>query len=353
MAKSNSINESSDNVETIELSIIDTLLKKGEVAIPDFGHLELKTLGDRRTVLFKQAEDSEDSFLQLMSAVDEKDKKETNSLYTAITIPLKAEKIVNLPQIGIFRPAKREDGKIHVSYIPSSALRKLLNEGENAVKKEVKEIKEAEKEIDKISNVQESNVEVQKDEKIKDKTNEAKYDEKEKIEPLQNNNSKVIQPTNLPTEKRKIHHSKEGEIIVPQDDLPKSGRSRNISGILLFIVVVIAIIVVVLFNFFPRNNSSNSKNEVGDQTELNLSNNESNNLPALAMKHYGNPAFWVYIYDANSDKLNSPVNIPKDVYETLVIPDLKTEYGVDVTDSLAIKDANKLSDIFLTRRIKK
>ena len=63
--------------------------------------------------------------------------------------------------------------------------------------------------------------------------------------------------------------------------------------------------------------------------------------------HYGHSAFWVYIYEENKDKLSSPINIPKNI--SLVIPDLQTEYDVDVTDSMEIQRANILVDIVLRK----
>ena len=130
MAKSNS-NIESTNVERLEFFIIETLANKGKVVIPDFGHLELKVVGDRRTVFFIPAEQDGGSFMQVMTADNEKEKTGANSLYTAVTIPLKAEKTVTLPQVGVFRPTKRSDGTTRITFIPSSLLRKTLNEVSN------------------------------------------------------------------------------------------------------------------------------------------------------------------------------------------------------------------------------
>jgi len=110
----------------------------------------------------------------------------------------------------------------------------------------------------------------------------------------------------------------------------------------LLIVAVIIIAVVIISAIY---NQSNKK--IDDQDSLDKS---SIDLPTLAGHHYGNTAFWIYIYEANSDKLDSPVNIPSDV--SLIIPDLKSEYGVDITDSMEIKRARGLAEILLKKEIK-
>ncbi|GHV30700.1 hypothetical protein FACS1894177_03740 [Bacteroidia bacterium] len=55
--------------------------------------------------------------------------------------------------------------------------------------------------------------------------------------------------------------------------------------------------------------------------------------------------FWVYIYEANRDKISSPVNIPTGT--DLRLPDLWEDYKVDVMDSMEIKRAGILSDRML------
>jgi len=349
MVKDNSTGDYSD-IKGVESFIIEALLKKGKVVIPDFGHLELKSLGDRRTVLFKP-NNNDDSFLQIMSAVSEKEKKDADALYSVISLPLKEDKIVNLPQIGVFRPVKNENGDIRVSYIPSSFLRKLLNQEEETGK--------TEKEISTLSSTRETIVEAPKHEIIQDKitveeTGEKKSEKSEAetvvVETVKDadNVSTPIKPkftssassaSSIPPLRKKA--AQVGDIIVPQDKTPErnSRRSKNYSGIFMFIIALIAIIVVIVLTVTARNSK-----KAEERVEL-VTQTESINLPALAEQRYGNSAFWIYIYEANADKLSSPINIPKDV--SLVFPDLKTEYDVDVTDSLEIRRARVLADIVL------
>jgi len=324
-------------VEAVELFITESLLKGKSVIIPDFGHLEIKTLGNRKTVLFKYSE-SNDSFLRVVSVSSDKEKKFADALYSIISTPLKEGQVVNLPKTGVFRPVKRENGEIHVSFILSAYLRKLLTEGE--VKKE------AIKEVNKLADAKESKEKPQetpKEEitpnKVHVSTSTGKIAGKETVRPT---DSYIREKTNLPRE-RKI--SKIGDQIVPQDDTYEKSRSRNLGGTILFIGVIITLAVVLVTTIHTIKNK-----KANDHVEIVLP-VESIDLPSLAYQHYGNPVFWIYIYEANRDKLKSPVNIPKNF--SLVIPDLKTEFDVDVVDSLEIQRATIRADIVLKEIIKK
>jgi len=308
MAKSGSILENT-KVDTMELFILDSLQKGENVVIPDFGHLELKILGDRRTVLFRPIGGG-DSFLKAVPAAGEKEKKDINALYNVISFPLKEGKVVNLPKVGVFRPIKRENGEVHITFLPSSYLRNLLNNGEEV--EEIKDAKDA-----KIEEVTKETIELRKGPIIPPKTTEIK-----KLPIIDADSDKT-----------------QNEIEIP--------KSRNISGILLVIVAVIFVAVIVGTIIHSRHTK-----KIEAQSSLVLPKvSESIDLTVLAQQHYGNSVFWIYIYQANMDKLKSPINIPKNV--SLVIPDLKSEFDVDVTDSMEIQRANILTDIVLNNNTTK
>jgi len=346
MAKNNSTLE--HDVGAVELFIIETLLNKGKVVIPDFGHLELKALGERRTVFFKASDDWNDSFLQIMPAVVDKEKKEANKVYALVSGPLKEGETVNLPKVGIFRPNKREDGKVHVSFIPSSYLRKLLNkEKEEPEKVFIEEIKAVNEEIEEqreiyIENELNTNIGIL--ESNEGEIEEIEFDkdmygrEIEKVEVVKKDYTE-FQPKSTPQYQRDQRETaKVGDVLVPQDEAIVKLR-RNLSGAFLLVVIVLAVTFLVLSNVFHWRS-----NEPEEQTEF-ISPNISIDLPSLSEQHYGHAAFWIYIYEANSDKLESPLNIPDNV--TLTIPDLKKDFDVDITDSLEIQRANILTDIVL------
>jgi len=339
MAKSNSILENA-NLNVAELFILDTLLKGENVIIPDFGHLELKTLGERRTVLFKST-DNNDSFLRIVPAtVDEKEK----TLYTSISVPLKEGKVVNLPQVGIFTPKKRANGEIYASFMLSSSLRKLLNKEEETQVEE--EANKESGEIKETLNIQENKDEAKKDEGIIDGAGEAEKGNNgkpERVSLLPNNNSnissKIRNKSPLPPKKPQVVEMEEGA--------SKAG-SRSISGILLAVVAILFVVVIVVSTIHSRHTKKMEEQPASViLSDANTTASESVDLTTLAEQHYGNSVFWVYIYEANLDKLNSPINIPKNV--SLVIPDLKTDYDVDVTDSMEIQRANILSDMILKK----
>ena len=284
MVKANSTIENK-NLEAMELLIIETLLNGEAVVIPDFGHLELKSLGDRRTVFFKPFINGENSSEQTIVGVTD-----------FVSTPLKEGKTVDLPLLGVFRPVKRVGDDIHISFIPAANLRKILNNGKEEVDAVARDLSENMEEIIEIEH------------------------------------SSVLKTAN--THK----NSRVGDIIVPRDDTYERRKSRNLSGALWLIAIVITVVVVIFATLLLKDKDTDERVELVSQSE-------SVNLTELAEQHYGHPAYWIYIYDANSDKLKSPLNIVKDV--SIDIPDLKTEYDVDITDSLEIKRAIVLGDIVI------
>lgn len=341
MAKDNSSSEYLLNIERVEQSIIQALFKNGNVVIPDFGHLELKSLGDRRTVLFKSIKNN-NLYAQLMSMLDEND---SNDLSTVISNFLKEGKEVNLPQLGLFRPTKRENDDIHISFIPSLSLRNLLNEGKEKGKEIEAKVESVQKEVSDIQKdiafpVVED--EMQKDGKISDKINVPENVTKPvAVEPNKNGDTEQKRKTYSPYVPKP--QPKVGETIVPQDDGDKKTKTKSINNLFFFIIALIVIAVVVLTTIY-----SLSDKKADEHKGLTLP-SESVSLPTLSEQHYGHPAFWIYIYMANTDKLSSPVNIPKNV--SLVIPDLESEYGIDATDSVEIQKANSLADSVLKEKI--
>jgi len=348
MAKSNSIFENT-KVDIMESFILDTLLRGVNVVIPDFGHLELKNLGERRTVLFKSA-DINDSFLRIVPADgDEKEKREFSALYTNISIPLKEGKTVNLPQIGVFTPKKRENGDIFISFMLSSSLRNLLNKGGETIKdiKVGEDIKKEASEVSETSeilNTQENSDEAKSDEVAIVNTSEIEKENSwkpERVSLLPNNNSNDISSD---LKRKPLGSYQKSQVVDTQEDTQKTTRRPlNISGVLLIVAAILLVIIIAVTAISSRHNK-----KIEEQISLSNGNtSELIDLTVLANQHYGNPAYWIYIYEANLDKLDSPINIPKDV--SLVIPDLKTEYNIDVTDSVEIKKANALAEIILKK----
>jgi len=129
-----------------------------------------------------------------------------------------------------------------------------------------------------------------------------------------------------------------------EDVIKRTGRNarkakKSNAGLVLLIIVILGIIAALIL-------MRRMENDGKDNSEMaEVSNRRFTNLPQLAEDFYGNPVFWVYIYEDNKQLLSSPVNIPSGL--ELRIPDLKAS-GIDVQDSLAITKAkilgNKLLD---------
>lgn len=352
MAKNYSINEHK-SVEALELFITDSLLNGENVVIPDFGHLEIKSLGERRTVVLYESTDGSDSFLRIISTVDEIKKKNIIALSTIISHPLKEGKIVNLPKVGIFQPIKREMGRIRVSFILSAYLRKLINQANQEERKKAE--LEIGKEISVTPRVQENKNEtpqVKKEEEVlttdkihitglNENPNEAVNIKKRDIlfEELCYN-------TDV-TYKYKLTKLSE-QLMLQEEKTQGEGRLRSLNGTLIYIAGGVILIMVVVSAIYFRNNLINRKTI--DRGEITIG-NESVSLTTLAETYYGHSAFWIYIYEANADKLTSPINISKNI--RLDIPDLKSKYDVDVNDSMEIQRAKIIADIILKEGMRK
>lgn len=355
-------NEGGVSVETLDLAIVEALLQGENVIIPDFGYLELKELSEsRRTVLFRTV-DPEDSFMRSFSEESEKEKQQS-VIYKSISKPLKEGEVVSLSRLGIFRPLKKADGSIRISYTLSPAFRRQLN-GEAIG--EVTHVKSQEENLPGQSiyddaefthNIAYDREESEKEivEKTADKSTQDIVENVISDEEMVATNNilekKYYSETDTTSVEKedKINKGKErkfskvGDVIVPQDDNDETivPRRKSIVGPLLIVAVCLLLLIIISSFFF----FNSSKNEEQQQSFV-MQESESVNLPLLAEKNYGNSAFWVYIYEANKERLQSPVNIPASV--NLVIPDL-SEYGVDPKDSLEIRRANMLSEIILKK----
>jgi nucleoid DNA-binding protein len=281
--------------ENLDIVVVDILQKGQKVEIPDLGYLELTTVSDKFTVLFK-ATNSNVSFEEGSRSGLSEDSL-ASALYRIVTIPLKEGKTVSMPQLGIFRPIKKEDDTFRVSFVISSYLRGKLKGSE-------------------------WNLKLKEDVII----GEPKSDFSMKT-PLPSKSAKILESVQT------------GEVVIPSDvEENKPKKNVNIKWILLASVFVVVFVVILFFLFDKKE----------EQDILSVQSDQSTNLLNLAEEHYGNSVFWVYIYEANREKLSSPVNIPKGIQ--LIIPDL-TEYNVDIKDTMEIKRAKINSEIILKRHI--
>jgi nucleoid DNA-binding protein len=306
-------------IDTLDIMIVNALLEGRSVVVPDFGYLELKLLPDnRQTVLFKAVKPEE-----LPPAVyldDEETEDYSLSLSSSISLPLKEGKVVSLPSLGIFRPLRREDGNFYVAFTPSSILRKWLSENKKIAKNtQTKKIAPVVREAKPVTPEPDLNI------------IEPLNDERPRIE-------EIAKTIDLPVTKEVISPDLPVETLGIDDFFP--GKKKNILRYSLISACVV-IVALVAWSLFHEN--KDSAKFVGLQSG-------SRNLVDVARKNYGNPAFWVYIYERNQDKLTSPVNIPENV--VLTIPDL-SEYNIDITDTLEVVRARIRSENILQNYIEK
>jgi nucleoid DNA-binding protein len=330
----------------LDTVVVDALLKGQIVVIPDFGYLELKSFADRRSVLFKVAESKDLPSTMVFEGLENTDY--FSVLSDSISKPLKEGKVVSMPNLGIFRPLKREDGRYHVSFTTSSFLRKRLN-GENTVNKEYH------KDTTVPDNTEEATVALPPVELpvVKSATQAFNHEKKETdnisreeiqhIDKLSRNKNTAIEATaTVFSVVNKDIEQKPGDLapLLPEVVEEGDGKRRIISEKILFLFFLIVFIVIVLLFFLSK---KEDKDVVNSNLELS---GASINLVDLAKENYGNAAFWVYIYDKNQDKLTSPINIPKGI--KLTIPDL-SEYNIDIRDSMEIIRANIRSESILQK----
>jgi hypothetical protein len=292
-----------------EDDLVNALLRGEIIVIPDFGYLEPRSLGGRHTVLFKSA-NARDAVMQQFSVP-------ADSICDRVSDLLKKGEVVSLPKIGIFRPLKKENGNYTVSFILSSFLRKkLAGEEKKAILPETTKRISDEKNIPRDVTTKLENAD----------PNETIKKEIVSVKPKIEIKAPIV---NVPKIARK------GDLIIPDDEVI-STKKRNYAGVMLLVFACVAVLIIVFSVWFQNKKEEPPKSEVRVIKSV--------NLPYLAEQNYGNPAFWVYIYEANQEKLISPVNIPEEI--NLIIPDL-SEYNVDVTDSMEIKRAVMKSEVIL------
>jgi hypothetical protein len=354
MSKGKPISNEHTVIDTLCVSIVSLLFKEGKVVIPELGYLELKVFPDKRTVLFKATE-SLPLFLSSEGSIQ-------SHIYNSISVPLKEGKVVTLPEVGIFRPMKNANGSSRISYTISSSLRKLLND----------EIKESETEKPEISGapvtvadeimlapvvdgqdvLDKSAGEEEKKETAVSKAAETNEEIKEKV--IVSTPDRVKGERKIPSYVR--NSSKVGDLVVSQEKT--ESNATKMRGIIAVVAALIALILLVWY-FLPQGKnkyrdesafvSNDNKTESTQEINESIKPYKSIDLPSLAEQKYGNRIFWVYIYEANRDKISSPVNIPAGT--DLRIPNLWEDYKVDVMDSMEIKRAGILSDIMLKQKI--
>jgi hypothetical protein len=315
-------------------AVVSALLKGEKVFIPRLGHLSVVSISDKKTVLFKS----------LTGKEFERGFRDVFNMDALVARPLREGKVVNIPEIGKFRPIKSGDGSLRVSYTVSPVLRDLLNGIEsvssspddsnnlNPTEQSAQVKREVVRTVEQPGQIEQELVQdAEKLEKIEEET--VRIVEKPEPEVALKKPAVADSESVLPKE-NETRKSAVGDQIVDWEK-SSSPLKRDIPWDKVFNYAILGGMIILLLFFLYSNYFKSTGNEsrpVARRPEKIMS-----PLTELAEQNYGNSAFWVYIYESNREKLESPVNVPQGL--EIVIPDLQTEYGVDPTNGDDIRNA--------------
>ncbi len=111
--------------------------------------------------------------------------------------------------------------------------------------------------------------------------------------------------------------------------------------------------VVIDINAIRAQHNSSFGNAVFDEEriytefidEVKLTN--GNRLAAIARKYLGHASFWVYVYEANMDRISNPNNIK--IGTMIKVPKLKQQL-IDSRDEMCVKYAKELHEFYVNKR---
>ena len=370
IAKDNTKIVLSDNL--LNDAITKLLMKEKPIAISGFGYLEAKELSGKKTVLYKTADSNNPVMKDFYSGAI--DMEFISLLKEKLSVPLKNGKTILLEEIGTFNPVKSSDGSLRLSFIPALSLKNKLNKVGN-LKPQEKENKEeplktepilpaVEKDIrnkeEILINKEQNNLKepakkegiilspsIEKREEAVKSMVLVKIDKKE-IEIPKSTDKKEPNPnrgaTTQTKEKERLTKkpSSVGRVLFDAESSKGKGEKKKTKKLLKWTIlsVVFLIVVIVGINVFTEYEEDKQEN-IETTVTGNKNGVEAIDLLSLAEKNYGNPIFWVYIYEANQEKLKSPINIPKNI--ELVIPDL----NINLNDTTEIKYAKMKAERIL------
>ena len=300
----------SDNLSESEVNLLynnairwitEELAAGRSVRIRGFGSFELKVFPGNTTVFF-----TTDSALN-PDLADESENSGFPFFFKTFRDLLSQGEVIDIEELGTFRQASNSG---RISYIPSPKLRNsLVNAvmgGSNTKSEEVRENYTDPKEIRKIE--------------TEDKTKE-KEEKREKEQ---------LKPVNFPS-------------------ITNFGfwNEKNKHPLAIGLIVCLAAAGIIMFGLFNKTlrNSSPKEDLSSLRFETSPSSENMLSLVDLAKEHYGDPAFWVYIYDANQDKHISPFAVSVEV--ELYYPDLLIEYNVHIEDTTEVLRANAMAEMIL------
>lgn len=355
----------------IESAILKTLLKGEIVVLPDLGYLEVVSISGKRSVLFRNIKSKKENYSQ----------EGYNQIFEGLARSLTEKRMISIENIGSFTLISNSENEKRVSFIPSSELRLKINSSTTSLS-ETKEIisppkldttKVSQKKIDLSPTIGKETISPEKILKSIEEPREidslqyVDFQSERNLDelPIKSKDKIDLNEIDIPkiTDEQKseerndinvevsVHDKKERDSIttisserdytVPPLEKPEKKKYFLSIPVVAWRVIALVIVGIAIVYVFNKNNTEQSVDvETGiwipPDNNNPLDPNMTINLLDLAEKEYGNKVFWVYIFEANSGKINSPTGISPQI--PITIPDL-SEMNINPKDSLEIEKA--------------
>lgn len=328
------------SIGMLEESIVESLLNGVSIVIPAFGYLEVKSVSDKRVALYKTAGAEHPVMKEFSSGSNE---KMVSDISRQISTPLKRGEKVSLSKVGVFHPIKNSDGSFRISFTPASYLRNALNgnlqkllvdPGESLIKDKPL-VEKPEEKTEERPEEKEDIFQAKTAESLSEIFKEVEAISSEpRIEPAE----EIFTFPTLSDEVNDFEKPQSEEPVVstkrkPKDKEKRKERRRLVNW--LGIIMIFAAAACAVY-FYVRH-----EEKLHDGVKV-----EPTNLLNLAEKHYGNKVFWVYIYEANQEKIKSPIDIPLGI--DIEIPDLK-KLNINTEDSFEIARAKEKGELIINK----
>jgi len=287
------------------------LLSGKEVSIQGFGSFRFRKLTGMPSVFFVS-----ETIGNAKQEDNHPEQDEVSFVFQLLRQVLSEGQTVSIDSLGTFREVAGR-----VSFIPSPVLRKNGNREEETLQAEEGIKPEVIKGEEETGICEEWETGTEEEEEKEIKTIATPIDDNQREE-------EKISLSNLPVSTKKKRNIR--MIILAQG--------------VLFVVILLLInhrrgVNLTLEEAVLRENHSGiSHREAGASSK-------AENLLELSEIHYGNKAFWVYIYDANRNILTSPLQ--STVGLDLEIPDLQAVYGINPNDTMEVKKAEWSGKVIL------
>ncbi len=333
-------------VESVALELSQGRL----IELCGLGSLCVKNLPGWKTVIFTpEREEADYTGVRVpdFSSGNRSSEKKREILSEIILTALSENSEVFFSQLGTFRSQPTGTGTFRISFLPSVDLRRLLS-GSAPGSKKARSFSSP-VEYGEVEGKQEEFVKKQQEIEVSEKTQKPEDHTLQEVREILEKSSdgdetgiemNVSEGMQKKEKKNATKTSRIGDMVIPMiEDSFQKKRSLIQIGI-----VVFSVIVFICFSFMIFRRAGESV-EAANELPASLPQHAKVNLLQVAQESYGNPVFWIYLYDANRDKLSSPLSVI--LKSELKVPDLKEEYNIDTADTLEVQRAKVAAEMIL------